>query len=351
MNQTYSFVICGAGGIANAWMDAFKNVPEARIVGIVDIRLEAAKALAEKYGFPADIAGTNLKDMLSQKRPDAVVDCTIPAAHKQVTLTSFEMGCHVLGEKPLSDSLENAVEMVTAAKEAKKLYMVSQNYRWNPAVRAIRKAIADGIIGRVTTINCDFYIGAHFGGFRDQMDHPLLLDMSIHHFDLARCMSQLDPEAVYCREFNPHGSWYKGDVAATAVFEMSEGAVFTYRGSWAAEGMNTGWNGIWRIIGEKGTITWSDIEAPTAEVVTAVTGQFHNEWKKETLELDNKEPVQWQGSLTRFLKALRSGRKPETWGGDNIKSLAMVLCAVESAKKLKRVKVKIPRKKKQVTVS
>lgn len=57
---------------------------------------------------------------------------------------------------------------------------------------------------------------AHFGGFRDKMPSPLILDMAIHHFDLARYMSGADPVAVYAKEFNPAGSWYKGDVSATA---------------------------------------------------------------------------------------------------------------------------------------
>ena len=59
------------------------------------------------------------------------------------------------------------------------------------------------------------------------MRHPYVIDMSIHHFDLARFMTGADPVAVYALEFNPKGSWYKGDVAASCIFEMSNGVVFS----------------------------------------------------------------------------------------------------------------------------
>ena len=60
----------------------------------------------------------------------------------------------------------------------------------------------------------DFFIGAHFGGFRDEMAHVLLLDMAIHTFDQARKILGADPVSVYCHEFNPAGSWYAGASSA-----------------------------------------------------------------------------------------------------------------------------------------
>jgi predicted dehydrogenase len=76
-------------------------------------------------------------------------------------------------------------------------------------------------------VNADFYIGAHFGGFRDQMQHVLLLDMAIHSFDQARMVMQADPVSVYCREWNPKGSWYQHGASVVAVFEMTGGIVYT----------------------------------------------------------------------------------------------------------------------------
>jgi predicted dehydrogenase len=91
-------------------------------------------------------------------------------------------------------------------------------------------------------------MGPHFGGFRESMRHVLLLDMAIHTFDAARFLSGEDALAVYCHETNPRGTWYEHGASATAVFEMTNGVTFTYRGSWCAEGLGTGWGADWRII-------------------------------------------------------------------------------------------------------
>src|SRR5207248_2903614 len=121
-------------------------------------------------------------------------------------------------------------------------------------------------------LNADFYIGAHFGGFRDEMESPLLLDMAIHTFDAARFASGADPVSVYAEEFNPSWSWYGGNCSATAIFEMTGGLRFTYRGSWCAEGLPTSWESEWRAVGAKGSATWNGESSPLAEVVAETDG-------------------------------------------------------------------------------
>ena len=79
--------------------------------------------------------------------------------------------------------------MVAAAQAAGKTYAVIQNRRYDPHIRRLRQFLDSGAIGDVTTVHCDFFIGAHFGGFRDHMQHVLLLDMAIHTFDAARLIS------------------------------------------------------------------------------------------------------------------------------------------------------------------
>ena len=143
--------------------------------------------------------------------------------------------------------------------------MVSQSRRWDAKHATVAKTTADGAAGKLTTLNCDFFLGAHFGGFRAEMDSPLILDMSIHHFDLARMFCRHSALSVYAEEFNPAGSWYKGDVAGNCLFEMAGGIRFAYRGSWCAEGIPTSWNGDWRIIGDKGTLLYAGDKDPAAK--------------------------------------------------------------------------------------
>ena len=106
------------------------------------------------------------------------------------------------------------------------------------------------------------------------MGSPLLLDMAIHTFDAARYLSSADPVSVYCEEFNPPWSWYAGDAAATAIFEMTGGLRYTYRGSWCSEGHHTAWESEWRAVGPNGTATWNGQDAPVAEIVAERGGFF-----------------------------------------------------------------------------
>ncbi|MDQ3812671.1 MAG: Gfo/Idh/MocA family oxidoreductase, partial [Armatimonadota bacterium] len=230
-------VVAGAGGISRSWFPPLL-AEKVNIVGVVDLNLEAARAAIAQYGLKCE-AFNDLSDALRQTTPDFVVDLTIPDAHCAVTCTALRAGCHVIGEKPMAATMPQARRMVRTAEETGKMYMVSQSRRWDKLTEVVQRVVTGGKLGAVTTINCDFYIGALFGGFRDEMPSPLILDMAIHHFDLARFFTGLDPVAVYAHEFNPRGSWYRGDVAASCIFEMTQGVVFTYRGSWCAEGCHT----------------------------------------------------------------------------------------------------------------
>jgi predicted dehydrogenase len=329
-------VVVGAGGIAGAWFPPLIS-EGVEVVGVVDLNLATAKSRIEEYGLACK-ASTNLKATLAATKPDFVVDLTVPEAHCKVTCAALAAGFHVVGEKPMAASMAEARKMVRAAEESGKLYMVSQSRRWEQRHGDARAALAKGSIGEITTINCDFYIGAHFGGFRDEMPSPLILDMAIHHFDLARYLTGCDPVAVYAKEFNPKGSWYKGDVAASCIFEMSDGVVFTYRGSWCAEGYHTSWNGDWRIIGSKGTLMCEKDADPVAQVAVGNDG-FHRRLEEVEIASSKLTHAGMHGALVELLTFLRTGRKPQTECHDNIKSLAMVFGAIESAKKGRRVEI------------
>ena len=331
-------IVVGAGGISGAWFPALRE-EQVQVKAVVDLRLEAAQRRIEEFGLEAE-ASTDLKAMLRKHRPDFVVDLTVPEAHCQVTCTALRAGCHVIGEKPMASSMPEARRMVRTAERTGRLYMVSQSLRWEPENWRIRQAIASGAIGELTTVNCDFYIGAHFEGFRVEMASPLLLDMSIHHFDLVRFFTGKDAVAVYALEFNPKGSWYRGNASAVCIFEMSDGVVFTYRGSWCSEGCHTPWVGNWRFIGTQGTLLYEQEREPWGEVVAGDTGFFRPLQRLELPEVSLPKR-RMHGALCEMLEFLRTGKVPQTECHDNIKSLAMVFSALESARRGKRVPVRV----------
>lgn len=342
MGNKIKVVLVGCGGMSGTWLNVSKRIPDLEIVGLVDINEEAAKKKAADFGLNNALISTDLVDTLNNISPDVVFDCTVPEAHFDVTLESLRHGCHVLGEKPMVDSVEKAKEIVKVANETGKLFAVIQNRRYDQNIRRLRNFLESKQIGAITTVNCDFYIGAHFGGFRDHMRHVLLLDMAIHTFDAARFITGADAEAVYCLEWNPSGSWYDYDASAVAIFEMTNGIIYTYRGSWCAEGLNTTWESDWRIIGEKGTVTWDGGGGFHAQAAEYSGGFFSSLKELDIPQYDPRGKVGGhEGLIREFIRCVQTGEIPETICSDNIKSLAMVFGAIESAESKKRVEIKL----------
>lgn len=333
-------VLAGCGGISKTWLDSARRLGSIQIVGFVDVREEAARARKEEYGLKSAIADSDLRAVLRRTRPDAVFDCTVPEAHVRVTLEAFRHGCHVLGEKPMADSMENAWRMIAAAQRARRVYAVIQNRRYDPRIRALRRFLAAGRIGRPTTVHCDFFVGPHFGGFREKMRHVLLLDMAIHTFDAARFLSGSDPVTVYCRDWNPCGSWFADGASAAAIFEMTRGIVYNYRGSWCADGLPTTWQSSWRIIGDKGTVLWDGVDEFRAQVLEPRKGFVHSVRDIEVRVPRSAGPEGHMGNIAEFVRCVQTGQTPETICTDNVKSLAMIFGAIESSETGKLVRIR-----------
>jgi predicted dehydrogenase len=335
---SFRAALVGAGAMGKAWGKNLQAHPDVEIAAWVDIRPGAAAAAVDELELTRTRAETDLNRAIAETRPDFVVDVTVPEAHCEVTLAALAARLPVIGEKPMASSMEEARRMVGASERAGKLYMVSQSRRYDARIQAYRKLI-ETRLGPLGILNTDFYIGAHFGGFRDEMPSPLLLDMAIHTLDAARYLSGADPVSVYCEEFNPSWSWYGGNACATALFEMTGGLRYTYRGSWCSDGRHTSWEGDWRAVGPNGTATWDGNGDPVAEVVTAAEG-FLRPVDTFSCKPDADVHTAIAGSLRDFLNALRTDSTPMGECHDNIKSLAMVFAAIESAQSGKRVAVK-----------
>ncbi|MEO7223373.1 MAG: Gfo/Idh/MocA family oxidoreductase, partial [Devosia sp.] len=302
-------VLVGCGAMSKGWLEALTEEPSLRervaIVGLVDIDRSAAERRRAEFSLTGAQTGSDLKVMLTATKPDLLFDVAVPATRRDVVLAGLRHGCHVLTEKPMAASMDEAREIVAAAKVAGRVHAVVQNRRFIPGVRRIRRLIDTGALGELTALHADFFIGAHFGGFREQMQNVLLLDMAIHTLDAARFMANADPLAVYCTETNPKDSWYAHGAAANAIFEMAEGILFTYRGSWVAEGSITSWESRWRVIGTRGTLLWDGGDTFDAHVLNGDQGFLRPLAELEVLPPPDDAHIHGHASvITDFLDAI-----------------------------------------------
>ncbi|MFJ8545042.1 Gfo/Idh/MocA family protein [Streptomyces sp. NPDC093586] len=327
-------LVVGAGNMARAWLRAILASPDTEPAGVVDLVPAAAEALVRRAGVPGTPTGHDLAALAAATRPDAVVDVTVPEAHLPVTLRALALGLPVLGEKPVAATLPEALRLAAAAEAAGELFMVGQSRRYHRHLAAFRDHAR--LLGRPGILTTDFFRAPRFGGFRETMAHPLLLDMAIHAFDTARWLLDAEPVSVRCEAYNPSWSWYAGDAAATAVFEMTGGIRYVYNGSWCSGGLETSWNGVWRLSGELGSASWDGEHPPEAEAVHGADGTplARGEAGREA-----RGPEGVAGALAEFVHALRTGVTPTGEVHGNVLSLAMVTAAVASARTDRRVRV------------
>jgi len=330
-------VLVGAGSMGRHWLDVITATPSVELVGLVDLDLELARKAVADRGLDI-VVGDALSAVAAESGAQAVVDVTVPPAHHAVNTEALFAGLPVLCEKPIAPTVAETLSLAAAAEVTGQLLMTSQSRRYYPALAALKSQL--GGLGRVGVVTTEFFKAPHFGGFRDEMDHPLLVDMAIHAFDVARYLLDANPVRVDCRTFNPAWSWYRGDAAATAVFEFEGGTRYTFAGSWCSPGLETSWNGLWRLSAEGGSAIWDgDGEAVVeraggADIRTPLAGDA---------AADAAPPapgrVEIAGALDEFVEALRTGRTPSGEVHSNVYSLAMVEGAVRSADGLASVEL------------
>jgi predicted dehydrogenase len=320
-------VLVGAGNMGRHWLDVIAETPEVRLVGLVDLAVDLARGAAEQRGLNI-VVGDSLAAVASESGAQAVIDVTVPPAHHAVNTEALFAGLPVLCEKPIAPTVAETLSLAAAEEVTGQLLMTSQSRRYYPALAELKLALP--ALGQVGIVSTEFFKAPHFGGFRDEMAHPLLVDMAIHSFDVARYLLDADPVSVDCRTFNPEWSWYRGDAAATATFVFDDGTRFGYTGSWCSPGLETSWNGNWRISGALGSASWDGEGRPRVELVDESARQ-QSRTPQGRLEI--------AGALDEFVGALRTGVVPSGDVHSNVYSLAMVEAAVLSAENERTVQL------------
>jgi len=312
----------GVGGFGRSWTDIVESSEFWKAVAYVDISEEALKEAAAAHEMPKDRCFKDLKSALASIEADAVLIVVPPKVHMKIALQSLKAGLHVLIEKPLADTMEHAKRIVSEADKRDLKLMVSQNYRFRRGARTVRRLIETEKVGKPSYAIVNFHKAPRFRGFRLKMDHPLLIDMAIHHFDTMRYIFNSNPSSIYCETWRPEWSWFKGDPTVAVMIKMENGIYLTYVGSWVSLGWETTWDGDWRIECSEGGIHWDEkVKFKLKDSVNEMTERF--------------VPMPFEDraySLYEFAEAIRKNREPETSGKDNLKSLAMIFASLDSAK-------------------
>lgn len=253
-NKILRLGIIGCGGIANGkHMPAEKRNPRAEMVAFCDIVPERAQKAKEEYGTEDSAVYTDYKELLKDETIDAVLVLTHNKEHCRITVDALNAGKHVLCEKPMATTYEEAVKMIEAAKKNNKVLTIGYQNRWRPDSMYMKQMAKDGEFGEV------YYAEAiairrravpTWGVFIDEEKQGggPLIDIGTHALDLTLHMMD-NYEPAYCvgKTFhklnkntetgNAWGDWdvdrFTAEDSAFGFIVMKNGAVIYLKSSWA----------------------------------------------------------------------------------------------------------------------
>jgi predicted dehydrogenase len=179
--------LIGCGRIAESHLEAIAQNPACRLVSVVDVREEAAQKAAEKFGAEACV---DYRSVLRRDRLDAVIICTPPATHAEIALFFLEHNVHVLCEKPLAVSVEDATRMVKKAEQKGAVLMMASKFRYTEDVIAAKRLIASGALGEVALFENVFSgkvdMSGRWNSNKALSGGGVLIDNGCHSVDIAR---------------------------------------------------------------------------------------------------------------------------------------------------------------------
>jgi Predicted dehydrogenases and related proteins len=353
--NTLGLGVIGCGTIAermlNAWRPHMKN---ARLVAVSDINRERVEYFRERFGIERGYADEHA--LLQDPDVDAVLVLTPNFLHAPQTIAAARAGKHVLCQKPLALTVEEAERMIDAAKEGGVTLMAAFVKRFWPYYAAVKKLIDDGALGRVTSIRTQFShsgIGKYYvpasNWFNDRAKAGggPLADLGVHHFDVMRWLVGAEVEYVSAEMTNPAGLPDALEDNAFVSLGFENGVV------------GQGYYSFTTVAPPGVTLERLEVYGTTGSVIATLShpGRVVVQYCTETGPLANlgwvdlpvTEPIPAFGlMLQHFVDCIREGRRPVTVGEDGLRTVEIAEHAYISAREGRRVSLSAPRSAKAV---
>ncbi len=182
-------------------VDQYSDILE--FVGLCDInpgRLD----YAQEYMGVSCPKYTDFEQMVNETEPDLVIVTTVDATHHEYIIKGLDMGCDVLTEKPMTTDERKCQAILDAERRNNRKLIVGFNYRWSPYMTKVKQLLAEGAIGKLTSVDFHWYLNTYHGasyfrrwhGLR-QKGGTLWVHKATHHFDLLNWWIDSDPMEVF----------------------------------------------------------------------------------------------------------------------------------------------------------
>lgn len=309
---------------------------DASVVWAIDSDARRAESLADAHQGVQ--TGMNYRAALDDPHVEAVDVCLPHYLHAEVAVAAAQAGKHVLVEKPLASTLEDADRMIAAADEAGVRLMVAESVRFHPHYLMLRDLVRSGAIGQPALLQMtrQAYLRESF-----LRDRPWFLDArlagggimmsgGVHDFEVMR-MVMGEVESVHALRAPQRFLEMEGDDTSVALVRFRSGAVGTLVESFLMKSLDTAAGPevhTLRVDGTLGSIAARDgrpirLFSERSDFLAVGNGPVQHELHVPAGDVFERE-------ITHFVTCVRSGREPDTSGRDQRRPLEMVLAAYRS---------------------
>ncbi len=317
--------VLGAGIIAGSFMEAAPDVPDLEVAVICDVVEDIARALAEPYGIAWK---TDYRAVLDDESIDAVYIALPHHLHEEVAVAAAEAGKHILLEKPMANSLEEADRILAAQEQSGVKLMLGFTHRFHSELETAKGLIDAGKLGQVTLAVDIMTTGGRIPGWfwqKEQAGGGVLHVNGAHSFDRLRWLvgSEIVEVFAYAETYDRRKTVEDSTVVA---MRFENGAMGTTVHNWVVD-FALPFKCDLDLYGTGGAIridTWNALEFSNA----------HHTWAQRRERDDT-----FQKEIGEFVGAILEDREPCVTGEDGRRSLACVQAAYESARAGKPVSI------------
>lgn len=338
--------IIGCGSITK-----FRHAPEyalnndVKIVGFFDLVKERAIEMAEIYGGKVY---DRYEEMLADTSLDAVSVCSANSYHAPITIAALKAGKHVLCEKPMATSVEDAEKMNATARLSGKFLMIGHNQRLADAHAKAKKILNSGELGRIISFKTSF---SHSGPetwsadkssktwFFSKKDAIMgaMGDLGIHKADLIRWLIDDEIEEVFASvttldKKGNDGELIEVDDNAMCILRSKTGIVGTLSASWTNYGPED--NSTILYCSEGVMRIYDNPDNPIEIDKKSGEKTFYKIGKIQTNENQTKS-----GVIDLFVSSIVNNTPPEISGGEGLAALKIIFACMESSQSGKKVKI------------
>jgi predicted dehydrogenase len=339
MNKTIQLAVLGAGRIAQVHLRGYNRIRDkVNVCAVVDVREEVARSTAADWGVGKTYP--TLDQLLTNEPCDAVDICLPHDAHVECVEAACAAGKHVLLEKPIARTIQEADQIISSAARRGLTLMIGHNHVFNPIVEKAKQIMAEGLIGRphlvkVFSFGWLLFAAEDFRKSKSRTGGGVFIDTGTHFVYILRHLLG-SVESVLALQANSVRDEMEGEDNAIVSLRFSNGCVGEITTSYAAripgweQGFPSGWEQGLVILGERGAIRLNLTEDELS--LYSEQDRFPMELRGwTTIRLRNAYADSFNLEVEHFIDSLIHRSTPRVPGSEGRKTLEIIDAAYRSA--------------------